>query len=291
MSVADRLILITSSGAEIPLDGSYGIDARRGARGAELPPIRVDTVPRLIGGGSALGNVQWEERIYEQPLLVEPDDGDVRYVLRQLAQWTGRKPFTLRWENPDGDWRQLENVIYLAGLEGNEDDAHTGAYGTWRQMTMRVRCPDPYWYGADAEVALPTTMRTASAAQIRSSARIPSDGGGPVTIDVAGDERPDGYVELVGRFYRYSLAPADTRIQWTLDRTREVAAGQTLIVDSSVAAHGPKLTGGQIDWTWLTRESAPFQFPVGAAVDVIVGARSDAGASARYVYRPRWLTP
>lgn len=287
MSVADRLTLITADGAIIPLDGTHGVDARRGVKGAELPPMVISTIPRIVGAGAWASSVRYQERQLIQPLLIEPDHGDTRYVLRQLAGWFGVRPCTLRWEDAYGGYRQLEQVYCRGGLDGDENADATAPDGSWRVVTAELVALDPWWYGAELSVNLPVTMRTASNAAVASSGRIPSDGGGPTTISIVGDVDPDGYVELTGPFTRYTLATQTH--QWTTSRTRSLAAGEKLIVDSRLATYGPRLISGRTDWDWLTWISTPFDVPASGAL--IVGAWSGVGAAARYVYRPRWSTP
>jgi len=288
MSVADRLVLITAAGVEIPLDGTEGVDARRGAQGAELPPISITSYPRLIGAGDLVSNVRREPRQLTQPLLIEPDDGDVRYVLRQMAGWFGTGPCILRWEDDYGFYRQLEQVYYQSGLEGDEGSSTTGVDGSWRIANVELLALDPYWYGPETSITLPVTMRTASNAAIPSSGRIPSDGRDPIVgWTITGDAAADGYVELTGPITRYTLATQ--KQQWTLNRSRTVAAGQKVLVDSRPESYGSRLEGAiQPDWKWLTRFSVPFTMPRSG---LIAGALSGGGAAARFVYRPRWLTP
>lgn len=290
MSIADRLVLITADGDNIPLDGTYGIDARRGLVGAEIASLTVTTSPRLIGAGSFPARIHRNEREMTQPILIEPDDGDVRYALRRLAGWFDERPCTLRWENPGGVARQLEQVYLVGGAEGDESDDRTGRYGEWRQADLKLKVLDPSWYGDETSVSLPVTMRTGSNDAVASNGRIPSDGGSLTTVAVTGDSDPDGYVELNGYFYRYTIALSKVAgPQWTLARGRVITAVQQLIVDSRIDSYGPHLAGKVVDWGWVTRFSALFAFPRNGRL--VIGARSQTGATARYVYRPRWRTP
>lgn len=137
-----------------PLDGSLalrldwpdGYQVRPAPTGLKLPPRELRGQP-LVHGGESHAGTRVGPREVMIPLDVWADDRST-YLIRErrlFAILHREGPIRLAYTEDDGVTHTID-CHYKAGVEGaGGPEMAAGVYG------VLLRCPDPYWRGADIE--------------------------------------------------------------------------------------------------------------------------------------------
>lgn len=278
------LTWIDADGAATVLDASTGFRFLTGGVGLDVPPTELNTAPYLSSDGSVLVKRRRGHRRVALPLYLNTG-GSVSTAVGQAAAFF-QGPGTLRYTGVNT--RDLTNVIYEAGMEGDWSD-QVAVNETWRKLVVSLVALDPWWYGDSQSTSLVFAAAvTFSNAGTTFDAAIGFDGSdaNPVTID--GDTSVWPTITITGPFSTLLVGFAGGQ---TFTLAAALSAGSTIVVDSAPGNRGPRLNAGPIDWSLLTAASRLWELPVGSSV-LNAAATGTTGASAVEVgWRERWLTP
>lgn len=278
------LTWIDTNGLSHPLDSTTGFRFLTGGVGLDVPPTELNTAAYLSSDGSVLVKRRRGHRRVALPLYINTGASVSAAVGQAAAFFQG--PGTLRYTGVNT--RDLTNVIYEAGMEGDWSD-QVAVNETWRKVVVSLLALDPWWYGATASTAL--TFGAAvpfSNAGTSFDAAIGFDGSDANPVTIAGDASVFPTITIIGPFTALLVGFAGGQ---TFQLSAALAAGSTIVVDSTPGNRGPRLNAGPIDWSLLTAASRLWELPVGMSV-LNAGASGNTGASSVTVsWRERWLTP
>lgn len=193
-----------------------------------------------------------------------------------------RSSGSLRWE--DGtNVRHLKQVVYQGGLDGGFDPTQDGA-----PVSLALLALDPWWYGPEESVSLPTADPTAFDAAVAFDALLPFDGGASLTVTPSGDADAYPVWRVVGPADEVTVSSAAGAWQTAV----ALSGSDELVVDTRPGSRGPRLNGGGIDWSLLTESSQLWTLAGSGSVSVISGTVGSSGATSLVMsWEPRFLTP
>jgi hypothetical protein len=147
---AELLAFIDSSNTTHNLDGSSSANPRHvaGRQGFYMPPI-AQLGQRTPGQpGEIIRYTDYLPRIFTVPLLVRDPAGSEATFQAQLEAmldtWFAN-PGTFRSTKPSGAQRDLNNCVYLGGMELDEN-LDSGVRGAaWAYVTPQFEAPMPFW--------------------------------------------------------------------------------------------------------------------------------------------------
>lgn len=274
----------TATGTVVELhDPTVGCVVLKGAAGLDAPPVSNNIAALLSFDGGVLVKSRRTVRPIVLPLMLTDAARPQTKVAEIAAALVG--PSTITFS--DGViTRELLNVIYEAGLEGELSNAMSGA--TWRKFAVSLLALDPWWYGesATAQFTISLQIPFDDAATVFDAA-VSFDGAASNPILVSGDAPAFPVTTIVGPFTTLTVGLAGGQ-SFTL--AAALAAGSTITVDARPGSRGPSLNGGPVDWSLLTPASRLWELEVGMSV-MDVAATGDTGASLISMsWRERWLT-
>lgn len=275
----------TATGTIVELnDEPSGCKVLKGAAGLDAPPVSNNISQYLSSDGGVLVKSRRQVRPIILPLMLTHATRVQSKVATIASALVG--PSTITFS--DGTvTRSLRNVIYEAGLEGVRSNEMSGGE-TWRKFAVSLLALDPWWYGASTSVSLTFAAAVGFDAAISFDAAIGFDGSDANPVTVAGDATAFPITTITGPFTTLLVGIAGGQ---TFQLSAALAAGSTIVVDTSPGNRGPRLNGGAIDWSLLTAASRLWELPVGASV-LNAAATGNTGASlVEVAWRERWLTP
>ena len=277
------LTWIDTNGATTVLDDTTGFRLLTGSVGLDVPPTELNTSAYLSSDGSVLVKRRRGERRVALPMYLNTGSSVSTAVGQAATFFQG--PGTLRYSGVNT--RELTNVLYEAGMEGDWSDA-VAVNETWRKVVVSLRVLDPWWYGATASVQLTFAAAVGFDAAITFDNAIGFDGSDANPVTIAGDAPASPVTTIVGPFTTLLVGVAGGQ---TFTLTSALAAGSTIVVDTSTGNRGPRLNGGAIDWSLITDASRLWELPLGSSV-LNAAATGTTGASiVEVAWRERWLTP
>lgn len=270
-----------ADGASTDLVRSEGLLVTRGPIGLDAPPVDNVLGQFTATDGASLTSRRRTPRQVILPFHLEHGTR-VQTRVAQLARML-QGPGELTWTDGTSS-RKLRRVIYEAGLSG---DLSAASSPTWRRAVVSLLALDPWWYGESTSVPLSIAAATAFDAAIPFDDAIPFDGGASTSITVDGDADAFPVVTVVGPV---SALTVSNGVQaWQL--AAAVASGATIEVDSRPTSRGPRVLGGETDWSLLTEGSRLWTLPAGSA-SIVANATGTSGAtSITAQWESRWLTP
>lgn len=275
----------TANGSIVQLnDELSGCKVLKGAAGLDAPAVSNNISQYLSSDGGVLVKSRRPHRAFILPLMLTHPTR-VQTKVGEIASALMAGPSTITFS--DGvNTRELHNVIYEAGLEG--DWAKDRSLPTWRKFAVSLLALDPWWYGASSSVSLTFAAAVGFDAAISFDAAVGFDGSDANPVMVAGDATAFPMITITGPFTTLLVGIAGGQ---TFQLSAALAAGSTIVVDAAPGNRGPRLNAGAIDWSLLTAASRLWELPVGASV-LNAAATGTTGASLVEVsWRERWLTP
>lgn len=275
----------TATGATVELnDEASGCKVLKGAVGLDAPPVSNNISDYLTSDGGVLVKMRRQVRPIVLPLMLSHATRVQTKVAEIASALVG--PSTITFS--DGTIsRELQHVIYEAGLEGERSNQMSGGV-TWRKFAVSLLALDPWWYGQTASVQLTFAAAVGFDAAITFDNAIGFDGSDANPVTIAGDATAFPITTIVGPFTTLLVGLAGGQ---TFTLTAALAAGSTIVVDTSPGNRGPRLNAGAIDWSLLTPASRLWELPVGSSV-LNAAATGTTGASiVEVAWRERWLTP
>lgn len=279
---------VTGVGETVQLDGTAGIGLRRGVVGLDVPPVELQTESRIAYDGGVVYRKRVPQRPFSLPLFVNGTTATIRDVARWFANPSA--PGTLIATNGGQD-RTLENVFYQSGLEGEYSETAGGGAFPWQQTTVNLLAMDPWWQGPIQSTALNVGAVTAfdDAAVTFDASTTPFDGGNATAIPVSGDTYSFPLFVITGPFT--TLALDGGNLGETVVLSAALAAGSQITIDSTPGDRGPKLNGGDVDWSLITSGSRLWTL-TNPSDTVAASATGTTGASAVEIrWRNRYLVP
>lgn len=277
------LTWIDTNGTSHVLDATTGFRFLTGGLGLDVPPNELNTAAYLSSDGSVLVKRRRGHRRVALPMYINTG-GPVSTAVGQAAAFF-QGPGTLRYTGINT--RDLTNVIYEAGMEGDWSD-QVAVNETWRKLVVSLLALDPWWYGASTSSALTFAAAVAFDAAITFNNAIGFDGSDANPVNIAGDTTAYPITTIVGPFTTLQVGIAGGQ---TFQLSAALAAGSTIIVDTNPGNRGPRLNAGAIDWSLLTPTSRLWELAVGSNV-LNAAATGTTGASmVEVAWRERWLTP
>lgn len=280
---------IAADGTEIPLDGSTGVTALRGAAGLDGPPMANTFDPR-IGDGAVLVRRRRSLRSFLLPLLIDETAVSTAEVVAAF-QGPGRLVAT--------SGRELQEVVYEGGLEGTWSIDTGGVDGlNHRKFPVSLVALDPFWKGSATSASGTFTAGTAWDAAISWDEPIPWNGGSSQQLVNDGDVATPVTVVVRGAADQVTMSLEG--VSW------QTAAGVTIpsndfltvngVPDGRRGPHrGPhgQFAGadGPIDWSLLTESSQIFDLPPGNSSLIFSASGTDANTEWHVFWRPNYLTP
>jgi hypothetical protein len=270
-----------ADGATIVLDGTTGYRVTRGAMGLDVPPVSNTVDPYMVFDGSALISRRRNARSVTLPLFIKHASRaqTLLAVIASAFQGPGR----LEYNDGTVDY-ELRDVIYDGGMLGDQSGVVSKV---WRRVVVSLLALDPWWYGDAQSTALSISASTAFSAAVPFSAAIPFDGGNSSSVVVAGVGEAYPVITVTG--------PATTAtaslglLAWT--NATALGSGDVLVVDTRPGNRGPRLNGGDVDWSLLTPGSRLWTLQPGTN-SVVSGATGTSGATSIVMqWEPRYLTP
>jgi hypothetical protein len=281
--------LTLTRGADVlPLTLTQGWVVLPGVEGLDDPPRSLIEVTPATGDGSIVTDARYTPREVFLPLHYKAGTtGALRATLRAVASLMDAKagPVTLEVAHADGTRRYCDG--YLTQPYGQALGSGEGA-GLWRQVGLRLRCPDPFFAGDSA------TLSWALGGDPP-----PFLGGEFLPLGLANSQVLGAGVEVVnaGDAYAYPL--------WTLTGPFDAATvscgasewavpdgldeGETLVID---ARRGVKTctVNGAPAWGRLAPGSIIESLPPGPTTLNVEAVGATAASSIALTYRERWLT-
>jgi hypothetical protein len=274
----------TAAGSIVELnDEASGCRVLKGAAGLDAPAVSNNISDYLTSDGGVLVKSRRTVRPIILPLMLTDATRVQTKVASIAAALVGPSTITIS----DGTiTRSLLNVIYEAGLEGVRSNDMAGA--TWRKFAVSLLALDPWWYGASISTSLTFAAAVAFDAAIAFDAVVGFSGSDANPVTVVGDAPASPITTIVGPFTTLQVGIAGGE---TFTLAAALAAGSTIIVDTTPGNRGPRLNAGEIDWSLLTPSSRLWELPLGSSV-LNAGSTGSTGASSVQVeWRERWLTP
>lgn len=284
--VTYEFLWIASDGRIIELTPTEGFTVLAGVTGLDAPPVELFTEARTEGDGSLLVKRRTGIRYVSIPLYVNTGSSS-RTAVSLLAD-VFRGPGTLRVSDNGTTYRNLRNVYYETGLEGDESRDMSRPHA-WRKAVVSLQALDPWWYGA----AVGQNMTLGDVSGFSASgidfddADMPFDGGNTTTIDVEGHADAYPIWTLSGPFTTCTVTAGGV----TFELAAALADASTVTIDTRPGSRGPSLDGGAVDWSLLTAASRLPTFTPGTVSIDVTAAGTDAGSTVTAEYEPRWLTP
>lgn len=275
----------TATGTTVELnDEASGCKVLKGAVGLDAPAVSNNISQYLSSDGGVLVKMRRRVRPIVLPLMLSHPTRVQTKVAEIASALVG--PSTITFS--DGAvTRSLLNVIYEAGLEGERSNAMSGGV-TWRKFPVSLLALDPWWYGQSASVQLTFAAAVGFNAAIAFSGVTGFNGSDANPVTIAGDATAFPTTTIVGPFTTLQVGVAGGQ---TFTLASALAAGNTIIVDTSPGNRGPRLNAGAIDWSLLTPASRLWELPIGSSV-LNAAATGTTGASiVEVAWRERWLTP
>jgi hypothetical protein len=275
----------TAAGATVELnDEPSGCKVLKGAAGLDAPVVSNNIGDYLSSDGGVLVKSRRQLRSIILPLMLTDPTRVQTKVASIAAALVGPSTITIS----DGTiTRSLLNVIYESGLEGVRSNEMAGE--TWRKFAVSLLALDPWWYGASTSEQLTFAAAVAfDSGGTTFDAAVGFDGSDANPVTVVGDAPASPTTTIVGPFTTLLVGIAGGQ---TFELAAPLAAGDTIIVDTTIGNRGPRRNAGAIDWSLLTPESRLWELPVGSTV-LNAGATGTTGASiVEVAWRERWLTP
>jgi hypothetical protein len=277
---------VDTNGGITDLTQANGYTILAGVYGLDAPPVELFTESSTEGDGSLLVKRRTGLRRVDLPMYVNTGS-TIRTAISHLAD-VFRGPGMLRVSDDGETYRNLRNVYYETGLEGDEAKDRSMPKA-WRKAVVSLQALDPWWY-ADAEgrsLAFGDASGF-SASAIDFDADLPFDGGDTTVIAVPGHADAFPVWTLQGPFDTFSLNVDGVG-------SFELAAAQadatTITVDTRPGSRGPSLDGAAIDWSLLTGASRLPTLPAGNVSVTVSSSGTDSGSALSVEFEPRWLTP
>lgn len=278
---------IAADGRTTELTPANGYKILAGVTGLDAPPVELYTDARTEGDGSLLVKRRTGIRYVALPIFVDP--GSTPRPAVSLLADVFRGPGTLRVSVDGSTFRNLRDVYYETGLEGNEARDQS-LPGYWRKVVVSLQALDPWWYAnvVAQTVVFGGVVTFNSAAVPFDDPNTPFDGGNATTFTVAGHADAYPVWTLTGPFTTLTL---NVNNAGTFQLAGALAAGSVITVNTRPGVRGPSLNGAAVDWALLTAASRLPTFPPGTT-SVVASSTGTTGASSILVeYEPRWLTP
>lgn len=269
-----RLTWIDADGVALPLTPDRGFQVERGLYGLDAPPVMLNTEPVTTDDGSLLVHRRTEQRSVLVPLFVNLPTVHPRQLVGHLAR-VFRGPGRLQVS--DGyHIRELRNVYYEAGLEGDEG-RNVAAPGAWRKVVVSLLALDPWWY--DIEGPQSQDLETAIGIPAFTSVTVEGDADALPVWTFTGPWTTCAVGFTVGSGGTIELATG-------------LGPGMVMYVDTRPGElYGPRLDGFDVDWTLLTADSRLPKFPTGQFTLITSGTGNDSSSSVAVEWGERWLTP
>lgn len=279
----------TATGETVPLDGTSGVNLLLPLLGLDVPPVERQIEQRVAFDGG----VTFRYRVPQRRFTLGMDINEASVSMRQVARWfvqPGQHGTLVA--TTGGVDRTLETVEYAGGLEGEYSTTNGGiAALPWRQVAVDFEAMDPWWYGPLQTTALNVGAVTAfdDAAVTFDAVTTPFDGGNSTTVAVSGDVYAFPKFVITGPFT--TLALDGGNLGETIVLAAALAAGNVIEIDSTPGDRGPRLNGGDVDWTLITPGSRLWTLTTPSDT-VSISATGTTGASAVELrWRNRYLTP
>lgn len=275
-----------ASGAAVELnDPDSGCEVLKGAVGLDGPPVSNNISAYLSSDGGVLVKARRTVRPIVLPLILRHATR-AQTKVAEIATAFMAGPSTITFS--DGiNTRELQNVIYEAGLEG--DWARDRSLPTWHKVAVSLLALDPWWYGATDTVAFQINIQVAfDDAATTFDAVVSFDAASTNPILVEGDAPAFPVTTIVGPFDTLQVGLAGGQ---SFALAAPLADGDIVTVDTRPGSRGPSRNGGAIDWSLLTPASRLWELQVGTSV-MNVAATGESGSSGiEMSWRERWLTP
>lgn len=279
---------LSGAGETVPLDGTSGVTLALPVLGLDVPPVELQTEQRIAYDGGVVFRYRIPDRPFSLPLYVDESATSIRNVARWFANPVAPGKLTA---TTGGEDRTLENVFYESGLEGEYSGNGGGGALPWRMVTVNMRAMDPWWQGPIQSTALNVGAVTAfdDAAVTFDASTTPFDGGNATAIPVSGDTYSFPLFVITGPFT--TLALDGGNLGETVVLSAALAAGSQITIDSTPGDRGPKLNGGDVDWSLITSGSRLWTL-TNPSDTVAASATGTTGASAVEIrWRNRYLVP
>jgi len=282
-------VWVGPDGVEISLGVDSDTQLLVGAMGLDSAPATSVTEDRVSGDGAIVTQVRYPAREVVLPLYLR-DGEDSEALLTSMLSTSGGMSLGSIVETTNG--RELTQVMYVGGLEGEITRDNRGR--DWRKEVVQMRALDPFWYGEQEVLILPTEAETQYNANVDYNAWLPYDGGGQFQVTVVGDAPAVGEFVLQN-MERFTFGTRIRGVERTWTMARPQNPGETLIVDTRYPIlfereRGPHDGSGEVDWRLLLAGSQLSDISGGTST-VIIGATPGLSPSAQFRYRSRWLRP
>lgn len=271
-----------TNGDDTDLTADNGFLITKGPVGLDAPPVALTVDDFAAFDGGVLVRRRRPARAIALPMhLTHPTR-----VATRVAQLASLLADTGELHYSDGTHtRTLRDVTYEAGLSGDLSNAHSPLT---RDIVLSLLALDPWWYGEEEYKAFNIAAGTAFSAAISFNAAIPFSGGSGTAVVVEGDTDAYPVFTIIGPATTLTI----TLGTGSLSLAGELADGSELVIDSRPGSRGPRLNGGDVDWSLLTAESRLFTLPVGLQSITVGGTTGTTGdTSVALTFEPRWLTP
>jgi phage-related protein len=280
--VIDSTIRLTGQGYTVNLtDSPEQLHRRPGGAGWGMAPV-ANSWFEGAGDGARLRSTRRTQRELTIPIDVLGNSRqDIENNIRSLVQII-REPFLVHVDRTSGESFYIE-AVYESGLEG----VYTTAPEYWNQVSIVLKCPDPYWTSEAVQQLLvapvpapyPFVQRLA-ALPVASSAAF-----GQVSIENSGDveSKPTWTIHGPGTGVTLSIAGNGLVLNRTLTSANTITiqhngVGWT-IVDETGANQYPNLA---------TTPAPVFPtIPRGTSLATVSMANTDANSFIRAVYPER----
>lgn len=267
-------------------DGSTGVAVGNDVQGVDAPPVDLFMSSLVTSDGAVLVKQRKPVRRVLLPLLfIETLSGGARSEMHALlrSMVTGG---TLRYSG--ANIRDLLSVRYESGAEQGSTGRDAGSFNE-EVYTISILALDPWWYGQSSVDLLSFAAAVSfDNAGTVFDAVIGFDGSDANPVTVGGDAAASPITTIVGPFTTLQVGIAGGQ---TFQLAAALAAGDTIVVDSSPGNRGPRRNGGAIDWSLLTAASRLWELPVGNSVLNAAATGDDAFSLVEVAWRERWLTP
>jgi hypothetical protein len=267
-------------------DPDTGIEMMLGSLGFDVPPIN-----NTIGGyvsldGGTLVKRRRDVRALTFGLYLR-NETRLRTTVSQIAS-TLQGPGALTFD--DGtNIRTLLNVIYDGGMEG-EWSAEMGLqrFG-WRKLVVSMLALNPWWQDDEQEESISTAQADDfDDAAVDFDDSNAFDGSDTTTFTVEGDTTALPVWTIDGPYTALLVGVEDGQ---AFVLASALADGDQIVIDTRPGNRGPRLNGGDIDWSLLTPASRLWELPVGNPTIIAGATGTDGGSAVTVAFRQRWLTP
>lgn len=276
----------TGDGTVVPLDGTEGVAVLNGTAGFDVPPVELQIEQRVAFDGG----VVFRRRMPPRPVTLRLELDETVMTMRQLAaMFADPSASGTLIATTNAVERTLESVVYESGLEG--DSSSDRGYGLgWRDVTVGLLAMDPWWLGPQETADLNFAAATGFNAAVGfNDSLTPFNGGDSKTVPVAGDTAAFPVFVIDGPFTTLTVVhPASLE---SIELSAALADGDQIVIDATPGNRGPRLNGGDVDWSLLTPASRLFTL-VPTADTVSINSTGSSGNSAVEVrWRNRYLVP